>query len=97
MIASHQRVKEHSRFLFIPGPDDVGVLINHHNLLFKLLYQINEIMRSSSLVSPGPSTALPRCSLPKYVTEELQKYVPNAIFSSNPCRYALFAAHRVLN
>ncbi|KAJ8537102.1 hypothetical protein K7X08_035503 [Anisodus acutangulus] len=52
----HQQLKEHSRFLFIPGPDDVG-----------------------------PSTALPRCPLPKYLTEELQKYVPNAIFCSNPC------------
>ncbi|PHU23418.1 hypothetical protein BC332_08525 [Capsicum chinense] len=67
MIASHQRVKEHSRFLFIPGPDDVG-----------------------------PSTALPRCSLPKYVTEELQKYVPNAIFSSNPCRIKFYTQEIVL-
>lgn len=24
MIAAHQRLKEHSRFLFIPGPDDIG-------------------------------------------------------------------------
>ncbi|KAF3652932.1 putative glutamate decarboxylase 5-like [Capsicum annuum] len=67
MIASHQRVKEHSRFLFIPGPDDVG-----------------------------PSTALPRCSLPKYVSEELQKYVPNAIFSSNPCRIKFYTQEIVL-
>ncbi|KAH9780808.1 DNA polymerase epsilon subunit B [Citrus sinensis] len=57
MIAAHPRLKEHSRFLFIPGPDDAG-----------------------------PSTVLPRCALPKYLTEELQKYIPNAIFSSNPCR-----------
>ena len=34
----------------------------------------------------GPSKALPRCALPKYLTEELQKHIPNAIFSSNPCR-----------
>lgn len=26
MIADHQRLKEHSRFLFIPGPDDIGDL-----------------------------------------------------------------------
>ncbi|XP_065876273.1 DNA polymerase epsilon subunit B-like isoform X1 [Euphorbia lathyris] len=57
IIAAHPRLKEHSRFLFIPGPDDAG-----------------------------PSTVLPRCALPKYLIEELQKHIPNAIFSSNPCR-----------
>ncbi|KAJ4713627.1 DNA polymerase epsilon subunit [Melia azedarach] len=61
MIAAHSRLKEHSRFLFIPGPDDAG-----------------------------PSTVLPRCALPKYLTEELQKYIPNAIFSSNPCRIKFY-------
>ncbi|KAE8125908.1 hypothetical protein FH972_020669 [Carpinus fangiana] len=61
LIASHPRLKEHSRFLFIPGPDDAG-----------------------------PSTVLPRCSLPKYLTEELQKHIPNAIFSSNPCRIKFY-------
>ncbi|XP_040367084.1 DNA polymerase epsilon subunit B isoform X5 [Rosa chinensis] len=35
---------------------------------------------------PGPSKVLPRCALPKYITEELQKHIPNAMFSSNPCR-----------
>ncbi|KAK1421047.1 hypothetical protein QVD17_23104 [Tagetes erecta] len=57
MIANHQRLKEHSRFVFIPGPNDIG-----------------------------PSKALPRCPLPKYITTELQKHIPNAIFASNPCR-----------
>ncbi|KAJ4960388.1 hypothetical protein NE237_020298 [Protea cynaroides] len=61
MIAAHPRLKEHSRFLFIPGPDDVG-----------------------------PSTVLPRCALPKYLTEELQKHVPSAIFTSNPCRIKFY-------
>ncbi|KAL9432618.1 hypothetical protein AB3S75_027613 [Citrus x aurantiifolia] len=61
MIAAHPRLKEHSRCLFIPGPDDAG-----------------------------PSTVLPRCALPKYLTEELQKYIPNAIFSSNPCRIKFY-------
>lgn len=37
----------------------------------------------------GPSTVLPRCALPKYLTEELQKHIPNAIFASNPCRLTL--------
>ncbi|KAM0868739.1 hypothetical protein ACQ4PT_041129 [Festuca glaucescens] len=58
MIAARTRLKEHSRFLFIPGPDDAG-----------------------------PSKALPRCALPKYLIEELQKHIPNAIFVSNPCRF----------
>ncbi|ONK80521.1 uncharacterized protein A4U43_C01F18770 [Asparagus officinalis] len=61
MIESHPRIKEHSRFLFIPGPDDAG-----------------------------PSKALPRCALPKYLTDELQKHVPNAICSSNPCRVKFY-------
>ncbi|KAK3195226.1 hypothetical protein Dsin_026536 [Dipteronia sinensis] len=61
MIAAHPHLKDHSRFLFIPGPEDAG-----------------------------PSTALPRCALPKYLTEELQKYIPNAIFSSNPCRIKFY-------
>ncbi|XP_010535714.1 PREDICTED: DNA polymerase epsilon subunit B [Tarenaya hassleriana] len=61
MIGKHPRLKEHSRFLFIPGPDDAG-----------------------------PSTVLPRCSLPSYLTEELREIIPNAIFSSNPCRVKFY-------
>ncbi|XP_044477040.1 DNA polymerase epsilon subunit B-like isoform X1 [Mangifera indica] len=61
MIADHPHLKERSRFLFIPGPDDAG-----------------------------PSTVLPPCALPKYMTEELQKYIPNVIFSSNPCRIKFY-------
>ncbi|WZZ00842.1 hypothetical protein YC2023_073170 [Brassica napus] len=57
MIGNHPRLKESSRFLFIPGPDDAG-----------------------------PSTVLPRCGLPNSLTEELRDVIPNAIFSSNPCR-----------
>ncbi|KAK8679142.1 hypothetical protein V6N13_144610 [Hibiscus sabdariffa] len=60
-VSAHPRLKEQSKFLFIPGPND-----------------------------PGPSTVLPRCALPKYLTEELQKHVPNAIFSSNPCRVKFY-------
>ncbi|KAG5233824.1 DNA polymerase epsilon [Salix suchowensis] len=61
MIGAHQRLREHSRFMFIPGPEDAG-----------------------------PSTVLPRCPLPKYLTEELQKHIPNAIFASNPCRIKFY-------
>lgn len=39
---------------------------------------------------PGPSTVLPRCRLPVYLTEELQKHVPNAVFMSNPCRIKFY-------
>ncbi|XP_042960648.1 DNA polymerase epsilon subunit B isoform X1 [Carya illinoinensis] len=66
LIGAHPRLKEHSRFLFIPGPDDAG-----------------------------PSTVLPRCALPKYLTEELQKHIPNAIFSSNPCRLTFLITDEV--
>ncbi|KAL6583692.1 hypothetical protein OROMI_002981 [Orobanche minor] len=61
MIAAHQHLKDRSRFLFIPGPDDIG-----------------------------PSNVLPRCSLPKYITEELQNHIPNAVFLSNPCRIKFY-------
>ncbi|VVB16873.1 unnamed protein product [Arabis nemorensis] len=61
MIGNHPRLKENSRFLFIPGPDDAG-----------------------------PSTVLPRCGLPNYLTEELQNIIPNVIFSSNPCRVKFY-------
>ncbi|KAI5445209.1 hypothetical protein KIW84_013456 [Lathyrus oleraceus] len=61
IIAARSRLKENSRFLFIPGPGDIG-----------------------------PSTVLPRCRLPKCLTEELQKYIPDAIFSSNPCRVKFY-------
>ncbi|KAJ4869580.1 DNA polymerase epsilon subunit B2 [Raphanus sativus] len=60
LIGNHPRLKESSRFLFIPGPHDAG-----------------------------PSTALPRCGLPNYLTQELRHVIPNAIFPSNPCRVKL--------
>ncbi|KAF9606601.1 hypothetical protein IFM89_026922 [Coptis chinensis] len=44
----------------------------------------------------GPSTALPRCALPKYLTEELRNHLPDAIFSSNPCRIKFYAQEIVL-
>ena len=44
----------------------------------------------------GPSKALPRCALPKYLIEELQKHIPNAIFVSNPCRFDMEALSCVI-
>ncbi|KAK8728709.1 hypothetical protein OTU49_009106 [Cherax quadricarinatus] len=35
---------------------------------------------------PGPGSIFPRPPLPKYVTEEIKKTVPSAIFVCNPCR-----------
>ncbi|GAB2282872.1 DNA-directed DNA polymerase epsilon, subunit B [Dionaea muscipula] len=67
MIANHSRLKEQSRFLFIPGPDDAG-----------------------------PSTCLPRCALPKYFSEEIQKHINNAVFLSNPCRIKFYSQEIVV-
>lgn len=67
MISEFPRLKEHSRFLFIPSPDDAG-----------------------------PSSVLPRCALPKYFTEELQKEIPNALFMSNPCRIKFYSQEIVV-
>ncbi|XP_066947296.1 DNA polymerase epsilon subunit 2 isoform X1 [Macrobrachium rosenbergii] len=36
---------------------------------------------------PGPSNIFPRPPLPKYVTEEIRKKVPNSSFVCNPCRF----------
>lgn len=96
MIGMHQRLKENSRFLFIPGPDDAGILENAITkiLLFSFfwlkftyieLYTWEHSLFFWLKIS-GPSKVLPRCALPKYLTEELQEHIPNAIFSSNPCR-----------
>ncbi|KAG9130326.1 hypothetical protein Leryth_004313 [Lithospermum erythrorhizon] len=38
----------------------------------------------------GPSTALPRCPLPMYLTQEFQRHVPNSFFMSNPCRIKFY-------
>ncbi|KAK4849156.1 hypothetical protein QYF36_021512 [Acer negundo] len=45
----------------------------------------------------SPSTALPRCALPKYLTKELQKYIPNDIFSSNPCRIKFYTRDHIFS
>lgn len=88
MIAGHQRLKEHSRFLFIPGPDDIGDLSNYFQI-FKCLPYLS-CLNDVYICFSGPSNVLPRCSLPKYITEELQNHIPNAVFLSNPCRFLFF-------
>ncbi|MCO5615087.1 hypothetical protein L7F22_069375 [Adiantum nelumboides] len=67
IIAAHSRIKEQSKFLFIPGPEDLG-----------------------------PANILPRPALPKILSKELQQHLPNAIFSSNPCRIRYYSQEIVL-
>ncbi|XP_012526745.1 DNA polymerase epsilon subunit 2 [Monomorium pharaonis] len=57
IITQHRDVKESSKFVFVPGPHDLG--------------------------SPK---ILPKPSLPKCIIEEVRKMLPNAIFTTNPCR-----------
>lgn len=56
-----------------------------YKLSFPCLSVCNKCFATSIIA--GPSKVLPRCAFPKYLTEELQKHIPNAIFSSNPCRF----------
>lgn len=84
MIAEYPRIQEQSRFLFIPSPDDAGgFCVQSCSCLYISLLQ----SKFWYVLSSGPSSVLPRCALPKYLTEELQKEIPNALFMSNPCRY----------
>ncbi|KAK2587608.1 hypothetical protein KPH14_003735 [Odynerus spinipes] len=57
LIVQYPVILESSKFIFVPGPWDIGA-----------------------------PKILPRKPLPKYVTENIQKAVPNAIFATNPCR-----------
>ncbi|XP_012234665.1 DNA polymerase epsilon subunit 2 [Linepithema humile] len=57
IIAEYTSVKESSKFVFVPGPHDLG--------------------------SPK---ILPKPPLPKCIIEKVTKVIPNAIFTTNPCR-----------
>lgn len=57
LIIQYPVIKESSKFIFVPGPCDIGA-----------------------------PKILPRKPLAKYVTEDIQKAIPNAIFTTNPCR-----------
>lgn len=55
--------------------------------------RINEQSRFLFIPGPddtGPAKVLPTCALPNYLIEELQKHIPTAIFSSNPCRVKFY-------
>ncbi|KYN01086.1 Geranylgeranyl transferase type-2 subunit beta [Cyphomyrmex costatus] len=57
IITQYTSIKESSKFVFVPGPHDLG--------------------------SPK---ILPKPPLPKCIIEEVTKMIPNAIFTTNPCR-----------
>jgi len=57
IIARYASLKESSRFVFVPGPQDLG----------------------SPKIFPKPR-------LPKCIVEQMTKTLPNAIFTTNPCR-----------
>lgn len=57
IIAEYTNIKKSSKFVFVPGPQDLG--------------------------SPK---ILPKPPLPKCIIEEVTKVMPNAIFTTNPCR-----------
>ncbi|XP_070517349.1 DNA polymerase epsilon subunit 2 [Cardiocondyla obscurior] len=57
IILEFINLKESSKFIFVPGPHDLG--------------------------SPK---ILPKPPLPKCIIEEVTKVIPNAIFTTNPCR-----------
>lgn len=105
IINACEKLKEQSRFLFIPGPDDAGKCPHtfypyerlfscgsswHSCNVSHILYSHDFILAALIIIwyllSAGPSSALPKCALPEYLTEEIQKHVPLAVFSSNPCR-----------
>ncbi|KAF5305724.1 hypothetical protein FQR65_LT07620 [Abscondita terminalis] len=60
--------------------------------IWRLLNNYTELIRNSKFVFvPGMTDPcnlhiIPRFSLPKYITEDFKKLVPNAIFATNPCR-----------
>ncbi|KAL2730579.1 DNA polymerase epsilon subunit 2 isoform X1 [Vespula maculifrons] len=57
LIVQYPTIKESSKFIFVPGPCDLGA-----------------------------PKILPRRSLSKYVVEDVQKVIPEAVFATNPCR-----------
>ncbi|XP_014471105.1 PREDICTED: DNA polymerase epsilon subunit 2 [Dinoponera quadriceps] len=57
IIMQYASVRETSKFIFVPGPHDLG--------------------------SPK---ILPKPPLPKCIIEEVTRSIPNAIFTTNPCR-----------
>ncbi|KAB0803350.1 hypothetical protein PPYR_00320 [Photinus pyralis] len=80
--------------------------IDNYKKLFKkfgeLLSNYTELVHKSkfvfvpSMTDPCHLHILPRFPLPSHVTEEFQKSVPSAIFTTNPCRLQYYTKEIVL-
>ncbi|MFS7988160.1 putative DNA-directed DNA polymerase [Helianthus anomalus] len=70
----------------LDGYEDVEV-VPSLLCLWEIFVHVGLILHIILCQLSGPSKVLPRCALPKYLTEELRKHIPNVIFASNPYRY----------
>ncbi|KRT82717.1 hypothetical protein AMK59_3420, partial [Oryctes borbonicus] len=74
------------------GSENIEILKKLFKQMGELISRYTILMNTSQFIFvPGMSDPctphiVPRLSLPKYAIEELLKYVPNAIFPTNPCR-----------
>nr|XP_039249341.1 DNA polymerase epsilon subunit 2-like [Styela clava] len=74
------------------GANHIALLKESFNNFMKILLNFPSICQSSkfvfvpSLEDVGPSKIFPRPALPDCIAEPFMKKIPNAIFSSNPCR-----------
>ncbi|KAI4469123.1 dna polymerase epsilon subunit b [Holotrichia oblita] len=74
------------------GSENMEILKKLFKQFGELISRYTILMSNSQFIFvPGMSDPctphiVPRLSLPKYVIEEMLKYVPNAIFPTNPCR-----------
>ena len=69
-------------FLFTDGLKDLSELIQKYPGIFR---------KSRFVLVPGPmdiggNGMMPRPRLPKNLTVDFEKNIPNAVFTSNPCR-----------
>ncbi|XP_014671894.1 PREDICTED: DNA polymerase epsilon subunit 2-like [Priapulus caudatus] len=74
------------------GPSYTKTLKKSFAQLADMLLQFPELLESSKFVfvpgplDPGPGKILPRPRLPAAITGEFERRVPQATFTSNPCR-----------
>jgi DNA polymerase epsilon subunit 2 len=84
------------------GSAGVQDLIRHFDQLCTLITSIPGVAQNSRFVfvpgptDPGAGDVLPRPGLPKYFTQKLRSKLPNAVFSSNPCRITFYAQEIVI-
>ncbi|CAH1262221.1 POLE2 [Branchiostoma lanceolatum] len=74
------------------GSSHIKTLKESFRGLGNLIAQFPSLVESSRFIfvpgsqDPGPGNVLPRPAIPDCVTEELRRKVPNATFTTNPCR-----------